>query len=90
MHRRKRKAIIEFPKEFLELCEYDMIEPEAVLRGFIGDLCALTSWRADGYNSNGADGRRYAKAYYEQVGYSSWAKWQRANEGQERGKASRA
>jgi hypothetical protein len=44
-----------------------------VLRGFIADLCELTSWvnnpRADGYSNNGSDERRYAMEYYERVGY---------------------
>jgi hypothetical protein len=51
-----------------------MIEPEAVLRGFIADLCSLTNWvsepQADGYSSNGSDKCSYAMAYYERVGYS--------------------
>lgn len=42
-------------------------------RGFIADLCELTSWvndpRADGYSNNGSDERRYAMEYYERVGY---------------------
>ena len=44
-----------------------------MLRGFIADLCELTSWldnpRADGYTNNGSDERSYAMAYYERVGY---------------------
>jgi hypothetical protein len=44
-----------------------------VLRGFIADLCEITSWadapRADGYSNNGSDERRYAMEYYERVGY---------------------
>ena len=67
---------LELPKEFLELCEADKIEPEVVLRGFIADLCDITSLashpRTDHYNSNGSDERHLAKEYYERVGYPYW------------------
>jgi len=83
MPRRKRKAIINLPDEFLELCDYDMINPETVLRGFIADLCGLISWasnpRADRYSSNGSDERDFASAYYDRVGYPHSGKWRREN-----------
>jgi hypothetical protein len=64
---------IELPPEFIALCKQDNVPPEVVLRGFIADLCELTSWvdapRADGYSNNGSDERRYAMEYYERVGY---------------------
>lgn len=74
MPRRRRKATIYLPEEFLELCDHDRTEPERVLRGFIADLCGLISWasnlRADGYSSNGSDERDIARAYDDRVGYS--------------------
>jgi hypothetical protein len=83
MPRRKRKAIIDLPDEFLELCDYDMIDPETVLRGFIADLCSLISWasepRADRYSSNGSNERDIASAYYDRVGYPYSGKWRREN-----------
>jgi hypothetical protein len=67
---------IELPPEFIALCKHDGIDPEFVLRSFIADLCAITSWannpRADYYQNNGSDERRMAREYYERVGYPWW------------------
>lgn len=83
MSRRKRKVTIALPDEFLELCDYDMVKPETVLRGFIADLCGLINWisspRDDRYSSNGSDERSYAQAYYDRVGYANSAQWVREN-----------
>ncbi len=83
MRKGKRKVTISLPDEFLELCDYDRIEPERVLRGFIADLCEIISWcsnpRADGYNSNGSDERSFARAYYDRVGYPYEGQWLREN-----------
>lgn len=86
MSRKIRDIRIELPTEFLELCEYDMVCPVRVLRGFIGDLCRIISWaddpRVDGYNSNGSDERDFARQYYDRVGYPYVAQWVRDNVGQ--------
>ena len=58
------------PREFVALCERDRITPEAVLRGFIADLCDITPRPpAGGYCSNGADERAMAQEYYHRVDY---------------------
>jgi hypothetical protein len=73
MNRAKRRLTLQLPDEFLELCDYDMVSPERVLRGFIADLSRIESWashpRADRYSSNGSDEREFARAYYDRVGY---------------------
>jgi hypothetical protein len=73
MTRAKSSLTLKLPAEFIELCRRDQVEPEAVLRGFIADLCEIVSWhsnpRTDGYCSNGSDERRYAMEYYERVGW---------------------
>ena len=83
MSRRKRKVTINLPEEFLELCDYDMTNPERVLRGFIADLCGIMNWgsnpRADKYSSNGSDEREFARAYYDRVGYPYYGEWLREN-----------
>lgn len=70
------RLVLNLPREFVELCKADGVEPEFVLRGFISDLCCLISWaadpRTDGYCSNGSDERQMARAYYERVGYPWW------------------
>lgn len=72
----KSTITLELPPEFLELCETDQVAPEIVLRGFIADLCNITSFvnkpRTDHYNSNGSDERLMAREYYERVGYPYW------------------
>ena len=74
--RAHKRISIELPPEFIALCKHDSIDPEFVLRGFIADLCAITSSadapRADHYQNNGSDERRMAMEYYERVGYPWW------------------
>jgi len=81
MKKRKRKVTLTLPEEFLDLCESDLQKPEAVLRGFIADLAGIVNWqsnpRTDGYSSNGSDECDLAQAYYERVGYPTWAKQKR-------------
>ncbi len=65
---------IELPSEFTELCSRDKTTPEEVLRGFIADLCRISTFasapqRDDGYQSNGSDERELVWQYYERVGY---------------------
>ena len=78
MKRRKSRVTLMLPNEFLDRCESDSQAPEAVLRGFVADLCGIVSWqsnpRTDGYSSNGSDERNMARAYYKRVGYPYWAK----------------
>ena len=70
--RQHKHLTVELPPEFIALCKRDNVAPEVVLRGFIANLCELTSWinnpRADDYSNNGSDERRYAMEYYERVG----------------------
>lgn len=67
---------LKLPDEFIELCQHDQVEPDDVLRGFIADLCGITSThaapRTDGYTSNGSDERDLAAEYYRRVGYPYW------------------
>ncbi len=69
----RRSVTLKLPAEFIELCRRDQVQPDAVLRGFIADLCEIISWqsspRTDGYCSNGSDERQYAQDYYDRV---SW------------------
>ncbi len=78
MTRAKSSLTLKLPAEFIELCRRDQVEPEAVLRGFIADLCGIMNWqsdpRTDGYCSNGSDERSMARDYYERVGYPWWNK----------------
>lgn len=78
MPRTRRNLTLTLPDEFIALCRDDGVTPEMVLRGFIADLCGVTSYiaepRADGYSSNGSDERDMARAYYERVGYPWWHK----------------
>lgn len=72
---------LDLPEEFINLCKVDNAKPEAVLRGFIADLCGIQNWvhpdpsqgrfsrPKDGYQSNGSDERLMAREYYERVGY---------------------
>lgn len=68
-----KKITIDLPEEFLTLCTHDDAQPEAVLRGFIADLCSLShsksNPRTDGYTSNGSDERLMARDYYARVGW---------------------
>lgn len=62
---------IDVPVEFFELCDHHVLTPEAVLRGFIADVCELMNYvrepRADGYSSNGSDERSMAADYFERA-----------------------
>jgi hypothetical protein len=64
-------AVLELPREFLDLCHAARLRPETVLQGFIADLCALMNWvncpREDGYSSNGSDERRIAQEYFRRA-----------------------
>jgi hypothetical protein len=75
----KKTITLELPEEFINLCQEDDTTPEAVLRGFIADLCGIMNWqsnpRPDGYSSNGSDERLMAREYYERVGYPYWKAW---------------
>jgi hypothetical protein len=86
MSKSGRLVTIHLPEEFVELCNYDMVCPALVLRGFIADLCGIVSWcsnpRADHYSSNGSDEREFAMQYYKRVGYPYEAQWRRDNCGQ--------
>lgn len=70
---RTEPVTLELPAAFLALCEADKVSPETVLRGFIADVCEIrndgSEPRQDGYQSNGSDERRLARAYYDRVGY---------------------
>jgi hypothetical protein len=70
------KITLALPPEFLAHCKNDGVAPETVLRGFIADLCGISSEyanpRTDGYNSNGSDERGMAEEYYRRVGYPYW------------------
>jgi hypothetical protein len=70
---RGTKITLQLPPEFLALCRRDKATPEAVLRGFIADLCEIRNYvanpRADGYSSNGSDERLLANEYYNRVGW---------------------
>ena len=59
---------IELPLEFIRLCRLDKTSPEAIVRGFIADLCDIDDPRR-GYVCHGAPRRDLARFYYEQVGY---------------------
>ena len=69
MRRRKRKLTLMLPDEFLDLCAYDLAEPERVLRGFIAHVSNIESYgqRADGYNSNRSGYDSLALNYYLHV-----------------------
>ena len=55
------------PPEFIRACRSVERSPEAVLRGFVGDLAGISNFvnnpRADGYGSNGSDERDYAETW---------------------------
>lgn len=66
---------LELPPEFIELCRQDDVQPETVLRGFIGDLCIDNDpgvRRTDCYGNNGSEAVLRAMTYYVGVGYPSW------------------
>lgn len=59
---------LDIPFELMELCEASGVQPEALLRGFIADLCDLSNSRdrprEDGYDSNGSDERMLAQDWF--------------------------
>ena len=59
------------PLEFLNLCDDHGLDPVAVLRGFIADLCGLQNYvrspREDGLSSHGSDERMYAQQWFERA-----------------------
>lgn len=73
--RQKRQITIDLPEDFLTLCNDDGALPQAVIGGFIADLCSIENGgsdpRAGGYSSNGSDESFMARAYYERVGWPS-------------------
>jgi hypothetical protein len=78
----KHQIEITLPKEFLELCEHDMVSPEKVLCEFIADLCDITSQHPKPdirrRISNGSADRDRARAYYDRI--HAWrANWFREN-----------
>lgn len=62
---------LDLPREFLDFCSIRGISSEAVLRGFIADLCGLMNVfvcpREDGYSSNGSDERQLALEYFQRA-----------------------
>jgi hypothetical protein len=78
----KHQIEITLPKEFLELCEHDLVSPEKVLGEFIADLCDITSQHPEydtrSHISNGPADRDRARAYYDRI--HAWrANWFREN-----------
>lgn len=59
---------LELPIEFIRLCRLDKVAPEAVLLGFIADLCNIDDAER-GYVRHASAGRDIARFYYEQVGH---------------------
>jgi len=94
MSRAKTKVTIQLPEEFLELCNYDMVCPARILRGFIADLCGIINWasspRTDRYSCSGSDEREFARQYYDRVGYPYEAQWLRDDVGQGKAPCSQA
>lgn len=62
---------LKVPEEFFELCQSRGRDAEAVLRGFIADLCELENSvalpREDRYSSNGSDEREMARDYFDRA-----------------------
>lgn len=62
---------LRIPPEFVRECRSVQLSPEAVLRGFIGDLTGIQNYlhhpRTDGYGSNGSDERDYAEAWFNRA-----------------------
>ena len=78
-----RRVTLDLPAEFLELCEYDLVSPDAVLREFIADLCSISSVgtspdQSDRYQRNAPEDIDRARAYYDRI--HRWkADWMRDN-----------
>ncbi|GLR55176.1 hypothetical protein KYK30_31375 [Shinella yambaruensis] len=62
---------IAVPSEFVRLCRAYKMNPEQMLRGFIGDAAGLHNLlscpRADGYGSNGSDERQFASDWIDRA-----------------------
>ena len=62
---------LDVPPEFIELCQSKGLTAEAVLRGFIADVCRLQNFvvnpREDGYSSNGSDERQKAEDWFDRA-----------------------
>lgn len=70
------QIVIQLPSEFLELCRYDLVTPECVLRGFIADLCSMSN--STNFVSGSIDDGDRARRYYERI-YAFRAEWFRKN-----------
>lgn len=78
----KSTLTLNLPKEFLDMCERDNVDPEEVLKAFIADVAGIINWAHpdpsqgrmprpnDGYNSGGSDERLYAFKYYQRRGFN--------------------
>jgi len=69
-----RNLTLALPDELLKLCEEVNTTPEAVLQGFIADLCHLVERP---YITNGSDERLFAEQYFDRCGYRDRAEWER-------------
>jgi len=69
-----KRLTLDLPPEYLDLCREYGLDPSAVLRGFVVDLCEIQSWiddpRPDGYASHGSDERDLAWRWFERCGYT--------------------
>lgn len=76
------RVTLDLPEEFLDLCEYDLVSPEKVLKQFIADLCSISGLgdraRTDGYVRNASEDGDRAKAYYDRL-HGRNADWMRKN-----------
>jgi len=61
-----RAVSLSLPDEFMDLCDECKVDPTAVLRGFIADLCHLETRP---YITSGSDERDMAEQYFERCGY---------------------
>lgn len=59
------------PREFLDLCETYGLTPDALLQGFVADLCELQNFKArpreDGLSSHGSDERGLANEWFRRA-----------------------
>lgn len=65
------EVTLRVPPEFVRQCARVQMDPEALLRSFVGDLAGVQNYvicpRADGYGSNGSDERDRAEAWLERA-----------------------
>lgn len=66
-----KKLELTLPPKFLEHCARYFVSPEAVIRGFIGDLCGLDSNSPNHEKcwTNGSDERDLAEQYFNRCCY---------------------